>query len=111
MSRVPLSVDEGQVVDQPDDEIWVRSNDQPHGLADSIVEALHGVFQVKVAAIGAAAVNQAVKGVGIARQQVREIEPALELCIIPYFSTILDDDDNRRTRLILHVRLFHDYED
>lgn len=99
----PLSVYDG-VVQKEGDEIWIRSGDMPTVVARKITAGLRdGADILRLAAIGQTAVNQAMKGVAVARQMWRDISEGSDLYTSIYFSTVIDSDNKERTRLIIAV--------
>lgn len=106
----PYTVNEGELLYQPKDEIWSRNSDEHVGtMADAITTALDGSDDgdeerrefVDVASIGAGALNQAIKAVAVARLHFLQI--GHDLVATPYFSTINDGEGRERTRLMLRV--------
>ena len=103
----PTKIVEGEVLTTPDDEIWVRNNDDTHGLSKQIIEHIesnedHGWRYVDLACIGAACVNQAIKAIAVVRDEIRT-KYGNDLYCAPYFSTVIDDRGRRRTRMMLRV--------
>ncbi len=99
----PLSTYDGKIVSQQDEEVWVRSKDFPTNIARKITETVQAQNQAHVATIGSDAVNQAVKGIAIARQMWRDITEGEDLYFTVYFSTIIDGNDQQRTRMVFRV--------
>lgn len=101
MTDAPFVTNDGTLTEQPEDELWVRSGDNVQALADDIDATMEGRGYVNLACIGAGAVNQAVKAVAVAREIAAE--HAYALFIQPYFSNIVDDQERKRTRMMLRV--------
>lgn len=103
--KTPYALDEGPVVNLPDDEIWVRSSDDVRKTANKILAKLSESElepqYIDVACIGPASVNQAIKAIAVARSTVADVQ--LDLVVKPYFSTIEDEQMQVRTRIILRV--------
>lgn len=99
--RAPYAVKEGAVEQQPPGEIWVRSTDGVAGVADSLCSALTQMGHVDLACIGAASVNQANKGIAVARERLSH--SGYDIYSQQFFSTIEwdDPDDPDRTRLMI----------
>lgn len=101
--ETPHAVDDGVLLTAPDHEIWVRGHEVVQRLAKKIIDRLTERDDQKtwpyvdLACIGAACVNQAVKAIAVAR------ESSNELLIVPFFSTITDESDRTRTRVMLRV--------
>lgn len=105
MTRPPYVVREGEMTEEPDDEIWVRSGDGVHKLVERIQTVLDSGPYADVACIGASTVNIAVKAVAVLREKVGD---GLDVYVQPYFSTVIDNDrddltDNIKTRVVLRV--------
>ena len=106
---IPLSVYDGKVVDQPENEMWVRGGDFPANVARKLLESIQKNGTVLIAAIGPKAINQAVKGTSIARQMWRDgTEEKSDLSMVPYFSTVIDDHGDDRTRMMFRIYLIQD---
>lgn len=99
---IPFMVDEGKVIDSPPDEIWIRRGDQPIVIGNSAARVLAKFGYVKIAAIGPVAVNQAVKGICIARNIMWE-DNECDIACFPYFSSIEDAQGDGRTRIMFHL--------
>jgi stage V sporulation protein SpoVS len=103
----PTKMIEGEVHETPSDEIWVRNNDEIHHLVRQIRRKIqpddtHQWRYVDLACIGAACVNQAIKAIAIVRDELRD-EANINVYCVPYFSTIIDDRQRRRTRMMIRV--------
>lgn len=102
MITAPYVQDDGYVAEMPSHEFWIRSQDNVPRTVDEFIQALAGLpGHIDIACIGAAAVNQAIKVVAVARQRLAE--KGLDVILQPFFSNILDDDDSRRTRMMLRA--------
>lgn len=98
------SKDEGELVERPEDEIWVGRDEDVHSLAVTIVQYLeNGDEYVDMACIGAASVNQAVKATAVARAKVEEKDQSRTLVMMSGFSTIVDEEGLTKTRIMLRV--------
>ena len=104
----PLSQYDGKILSQADGEVWVRNKDYPTSIARRITEAIQDHQQAQVAVIGPDAVNQAVKGIAIARQMWRDMTEGEDLYMTVYFSTIIDTNSQQRTRMIFRVWVMKD---
>lgn len=102
MEEAPFVSNDGVLLEEPQDEIWVRSGDNVQALADDIDFTMAGRGYVNLACIGAGAVNQAVKALAVARE-IAALEHSYSLVAQPYFSNITDDQDRKRTRMMLRV--------
>lgn len=78
----------------------ISSNSKPKSVAGAIAAVLRSSGSVEVQAIGAGAVNQAVKSVAIARGYV--VANGIELVCIPAFTKIVVGDEEK-TAIKLHV--------
>ncbi len=78
----------------------ISSNSNPKSVAGAIAAVLRNNGTVEIQAIGAGAVNQAVKSIAIARGYVvaNGIEP---ICIPAFTKTMLGDEE--KTAIKLHV--------
>lgn len=84
--------------------MWVRANDNPNDLAEEISTTCMEQG-VTIAAIGARAVNQAIKGIAIARERFFDASGGYgDLDSVPFFSTIVDEQGRERTRMMIEVR-------
>lgn len=75
----------------------------PAKLAGAITEVVKADGACKVQAIGAGAVNQAVKGAAIARGHLAPL--GVDVCVIPGFYTV-QMDGLERTGIALEVRRY-----
>lgn len=78
----------------------ISSNSKPKSVAGAIAAVLRSNGGVEVQAIGAGAVNQAVKSIAIARGYV--IANGIELICIPTFTKI-DINEEEKTAIKLYV--------
>lgn len=109
MINIPTKIKQGKVIEAETDEIWIRANENVHRIAKKISDSIDAGVEddgdsgayVNLACIGAACVNQAMKAVAVARESI--ILKGFELLARPFFSTITDDKDRERTRLMIHV--------
>lgn len=100
--NAPFKLKEGQVLEAPEHELWMRAADNVHRTANDIVEAVSiDIGWVDLACIGATCVNQAMKSLAVARERIRR--HGFDLTCQPWFSTITDDKDRERTRLMIRV--------
>ncbi len=86
----------------------VSANSNPNKVAGAIVGALSKAGKVELQAIGAGAVNQAVKSVAIARRFLEEKN--LELYMIPGFIDV-EIEGQKRTGISIKVFLEGDNEE
>lgn len=78
----------------------ISSNSKPKSVAGAIAAVLRSSGSVELEAIGAGAVNQAVKSIAIARGYV--IANGIELVCIPAFTKIAVAEEEK-TAIKLHV--------
>ena len=78
----------------------ISTNSKPKSVAGAIAAVLRTNGSVEVQAIGAGAVNQAIKSVAIARGYV--IANGIELVCIPAFTKIIVNEEEK-TAIKLHV--------
>jgi stage V sporulation protein S len=85
------------------DVIKVSANSRPAAVAGAIAGVIRDHNRAEVQAIGAGAVNQAVKAAAIARVY---LEPdGIAICCIPYFAEVQIDSQNRTAiRLVIEPR-------
>lgn len=95
--ETPSSINHGRMDEPGVTEIWVRGGDEPNKLAKEILHEVKNYEFTDLACIGAATINIAVKAIAIARDKIKTI------VAVPYFSTVIDDKDRERTRIILRV--------
>lgn len=106
----PFKGKEGQVLVAPDHELWMRAADNVHRTAADILGEFQsdgitdGIATLDLACIGAACVNQAMKSVAVAREKAKR--QGFDFVIQPFFSTIIDDQDRERTRLMMRLTKF-----
>jgi stage V sporulation protein SpoVS len=99
---VPLSVYQGKLTARPAWEVWALSEDSVAQVADGILALLEtGTGPIDVASIGPAALNQSVKGIAEARARLRK--QGLDLVVVPWFSVIVNQQDEERTRIMLRL--------
>ena len=78
----------------------ISSNSKPKLVAGAIAAVLRSAGSVELQAIGAGAVNQAVKSLAIAKGYVED--DAIDLVCVPSFTKI-EVDNEERTAIKLHV--------
>ena len=78
----------------------ISSNSNPKSVAGAIAAVLRNNGSVEIQAIGAGAVNQAVKSIAIARAYV--VANGIEPICIPAFTKIMLGDEEK-TAIKLHV--------
>jgi stage V sporulation protein S len=84
-------------------EIKVASHSNPNSLAGAIAAMIREEGKVEAQLIGAAALNQAIKAVAIARGFLTP--SGIDLICIPSFKTLLVDGEERTAlRLVLEPR-------
>lgn len=71
----------------------VSSKSNPNSLAGAITGVLNEKGKVEVQAVGAGAINQAVKGIAVARGFVAAA--GINLVCIPAFSTVIIEGEER----------------
>ena len=85
------------------DVLKVSTRSRPSAVAGAIAGVLRQAEQVEVQAIGAGAVNQAVKAIAIARAYLHE--EGLEVAFVPTFMEVLIDMQERTAlRLLIERR-------
>lgn len=85
------------------DVIKVSAHSRSTAVAGAIAGVIRDRKHAEVQAIGAGAVNQAIKAAAIARSYL-ELE-GINICIIPYFTEIqIDTQDRTAIRLIVEPR-------
>lgn len=108
MITAPYVQDDGVIAEQPEDELWIRSGDNVTTTARDIEDFLldfPGNY-LDLACIGAGAVNQAVKSIAVARENLGSLMVETSVVVQPYFSNIIDDQGRKRTRMMLRVSLY-----
>ena len=85
------------------DVIKVSANSRPTAVAGAIAGVIRDHQHAEVQAIGAGAVNQAIKAAAIARGY---LEPeGILICCIPYFAEVqIDSHDRTAIRLVIEPR-------
>lgn len=103
LEPAPFKVKEGQVLEAPPHELWMRAADNVHRTANDILDEFQDieVRTIDLACIGAACVNQAMKAVAVAREKAKRAD--YDFVVQPFFSTIVDDKDRERTRLMMRL--------
>lgn len=101
----PFKVVEGRVDEMPEHELWIRASDDVHRTAsDMIAELVEDKKPfLDLACIGAGAVNQANKSIAVARERLAK--KSLDIVCQQFFSTIKDDQDRNRTRMMIRLML------
>lgn len=84
--------------------IWVRPSSNVQGIGSEVVKALKSSPRVTLRAIGAGAVNQAVKGSINARQQMAT--HGEDLINRMGFDTVQGNDGGDITAIVIHCSLF-----
>ena len=102
--REPPSARPGTDVARPPvDVLKVRTRSRPSAVAGAIAGVLRQVEHVEVQAIGAGALNQAVKAIVIARSYLRE--EGLEVAFVPTFmEVVIDTQERTALRLVIERR-------
>ncbi len=80
----------------------VSSTNNPQALASAIAHALYQTQEVKLRAVGAGAINQAIKAITIARGYVSP--RGMDLYVIPGFVTI-ESRDGEITAILFKVKV------
>lgn len=80
--------------------IWVRPSSTVQGVGFQVVKALETHSRVTLRAIGAGAVNQAVKGAINARQRLSS--QGEDMILRPGIVTVTDDSGKESTAIVLH---------
>lgn len=102
---VTLAALSGEQRRPPLEPIWVRSDSNVGGIATLLVSSIKEERRISLRAIGAGAVNQAMKGIIKARQQLAG--NGEDLVIAPGFTTVTDEHGEDITAMLLHC-LFRD---
>jgi Uncharacterized protein conserved in bacteria len=84
----------------PVEVLKVSANSQPKSVAGAIAAVVRGQGSVQLQAVGAGAVNQAIKAIAIARGFVAP--SGIDLVCVPAFSEIIIDGEER-TAIRFHV--------
>lgn len=104
VTPAPFKVKEGPVLEAPEHELWMRAADNVHRTATDIIDSLRDESTVDLACIGATCVNQAMKSLAVARERMKR--QGFDVVMQPFFSTIEDDQQRERTRLMMRVTKF-----
>jgi stage V sporulation protein S len=81
----------------------VRTSSRPSALAGAIAGVIRQVGQAELQAIGAGAINQAVKAIAIARSYLQE--EGIDLWCVPSFIDLMIDGEERTAlRLVIEVQ-------
>ncbi len=100
--KTPYKIKETDDMSQPrDGEIWVRTTDDVHKVAADLLDMLEGRDFVDLACIGAGCLNQGIKAIAVARERLERHDG--DLLTQPYFSSFVDGEDRKRTRMMLRV--------
>jgi stage V sporulation protein S len=83
--------------------IWVRPDSNVQNVAGLLTTSIEKDRRITLRAIGAGAVNQAVKSIIQARQQLAS--HGEDLIIRPGFTTVAGNDGNEVTAIVLHCLL------
>ena len=85
------------------DILKVSSKSNPNSIAGAIAAMIKEYEKVEIQSIGAGALNQAIKGIAIARGFVTPV--GIDLVCIPAFTEVkVEDDDRTGIRLIIVKR-------
>ena len=85
------------------DILKVSSKSNPNSIAGAIAAMIKEYEKVEIQSIGAGALNQAIKGIAIARGFVAPV--GIDLVCIPAFTEVkVEDDDRTGIRLIIVKR-------
>jgi len=81
----------------------VSAKSNPNSVAGAIANSLRDKTSVEVQAIGAGALNQAIKAIAIARGFLVPI--GKDICCIPSFSeTTIDGEERTAIKLLIQIR-------
>jgi len=98
-----LAPEEVQSTREPVDVIKVSARSRSTAVAGAIAGVVREHNRAEVQAIGAGAVNQAIKAVAIARGYLREDE--IDVIVIPFFTEVMIEDQERTAvRMIVEPR-------
>jgi stage V sporulation protein S len=100
-ANIPHHEESNEVVKQP--LIWVRPDSNVQSIAALVSSSIEKDKRITLRAIGAGAVNQAVKSVIQARQQLAS--HGEDLIVRPGFTTVSGNDGNEVTAIVLHCLL------
>lgn len=83
--------------------IKVSSKSNPNSVAGAITNILKEYDKVEITAIGAGAVNQAIKSVAVARGYVAPV--GKDIICIPYFGQVtIDDYDTTAMKIVVEYK-------
>ncbi len=85
------------------DVLKVSSKSKPNSVAGALANAFRENGRVEMQAVGAAAINQAVKAVAIARGYVAPTGKDL-ICIPAFADVIIDGEERTAIKLIIEAR-------
>ena len=89
-----------EVVSAEEPFLRVSAGSNPQSVASAIAHAIYDKKEVKLRAVGAGAVNQAVKAIAIARGYVAP--RGMDLSCIPGFTTI-ESRDGEISAIVFHI--------
>ena len=81
----------------------VRTSSRPSAVAGTIAGVIRQVGQAELQAIGAGAINQAVKAIAIARSYLQD--EGIDLWCVPSFiDLVIDEEERTALRLVIEVQ-------
>ena len=82
--------------------LTVHTNSRPSVLAGAIAGVIRHVGQAELQAIGAGAINQAVKAIAIARSYLWD--EGIDLCVPSFLDLAIDGEERTALRLVIEVQ-------
>lgn len=98
-----MSIETPQLEVVKQDLIWVRPNSNVQGVAALLTNSIDENKRITLRAIGAGAVNQAVKGSILSRQQLAA--QGFDMVLRPGFANVEGNDGGQVTAVVLHCLL------
>ncbi len=103
MSDIPIAPAPPAPVQQPINIIKVSAHSRPAAVAGAIAAVIRERRQAEIQAIGAGAVNQAIKAAAVARAYLAE--DGIDAICIPAFAPVsINDQQRTAVRLIIEPR-------
>lgn len=97
------SEEENELPRKPLEPIWIRPDSNVDGIAQLLVSSIMEDRRITLRAIGAGAVNQAVKGMIRANQRLAGAGEAM--FFVPGFTNVKGTDDKDLTAIVFHCLL------
>lgn len=106
MLDTPARVKLGVVVEPADNEFWIRGRDSLNKTADEVMAMIREFEDsgegIDICAVGAEAVNTAVKVIALVREQLRT-KYLKDAVVQPIFCSYLNENEEARNRMILRL--------